>query len=205
MELNGYFILGSVQASSNLPLFSKACSGSHVGSKSRGIWVVDSSFDSQIVNLPARDKQVQLWSNTGIFEFANLISSLDSSYLGLSYKEKLNGVRSNLTTEFQGTVNNINSSTHGSLALLCNLNPIYLYGLHDTQLDSSYLMWSTNQDFVYSLMEAQPLRYLLYRFPVLENNAIFIQSEAICSKWWGWLKTHKSHLHAFNALEKRLF
>ena len=206
--LNGYFVLGGPSTDLiPLPNFFNHYHGNHIGARSRGSWVIDTNFISHTINLPSRDKQVQVLVSEKRFEalFVELLSSIDSNYVNQNYRTKLTNIQTELDSEFIGIVNNNNIDSHGSMGIVTNTNPFYMTGLHDTRFGSSYVLWSTDENFVHKILQSDPLRYLIYRFPTLVNSSLFFQSEAVCSKWYRWLKTHDSVLHAFNALERRLF
>ena len=200
----GYFILGGSNPD-ELPLFKKMYFGNHIGLRNRGTWVFDTDLREETINIPTRDKQVQLFFNDDGGKFNTGMTLIDSSADLPNYRAKLMRLQNTLSDSFLGAINNISTSTHGSLALVTNQIPIYVYGLYDTQLGGSYLVWADSPQVVTDILCVQPLRYLIYRFPLLESSVLFLPSEAICSKWWRWFKTHRSVLHAFNALERRLF
>lgn len=203
--LNGYFVLGGPQLPRELPLFAGNYTGNHVGSRNRGQWVIDCALHKQDLRIPARDKTVSLLSSTAHAEFSNSMSNLDSSYGDSNYKGKLQAIQQELPQDFVGMVNNQSTSTHGSLAVITNDIAINFWGLHDTQLDSSYLVWSNDAGFASRVLEHSPLRYLLYRMPALTHGSLFLPGEVICARWWRLLKNHSSHLYAYNALERKLF
>lgn len=197
--MKGYFVLGGGKHPSTLPGFDQTESGNHLGSRDRGQWCIDTILRRSTLNIPARDKLVQVWANDE-GDFARSVSTIDSWLDYAPYKMKLNRLREQLPEDFLGVINNFNTDTHGSLALVSNQG-LNLYGLLDTDSQSCYLVWSTDPLFIGRVLEATPLRFLLYRMPM--TNVVFIPSEALCSKWWRWLKTSTS-LQAFNALERRI-
>lgn len=192
--MRGYFILGST-ASDPPKLSFLGFDGNHVGSKNRGYFVSESDFACQTLNIPSRDKQVLIWYSMERLIFSDLIEKIDSEP-GPNYRAKLLAILEILDPAFQGVINNASTSTHGSLALL---NPEGCYGLHDNYSSTSYFMWGSEND-LRSILIANPLRYLVYRFPTMP--IVFLPGEIICSKWWKWSKLNL--LHAFNALEMRL-
>ena len=193
----GYFCLGG----SNNPPFQAELSGNHLGSRDRGHWGITSDLESTTLNIPSRDKQVQVWypdTDSGVFLY--LMSNLDSSHENKTYREKLDRVADALQKDFIGFINNINVDTHGSLALVSNQD-LHLYGIQDSSNQACYLVWSDELEFIQDILNKSPLKYLIYRFPM--TSRFFLPSEAICSKWFRWLKNN-SVLHAFNALERRI-
>jgi hypothetical protein len=220
-KLSGYVVLGGAQPPIALPLsysddeHSTLFEG-HIGARTRGKWLVTSSLTSHCLNIPSRDKQVQLLYKAAVSEakrdaqFVASMETIDSEHSGLNYRAKLNEVLKSLKAtsqpdEFVGAVLNLSSSTHASIALLSYDVPIYVYGLYDQELESAYVVWSTDPEQVPSILASMPLRFLLYRFPLLTNNCMFLQIETLCAKWWRWNKNHQSTLQAFNALEWRLY
>lgn len=200
--MRGYYVLGGGSGHIELPTFEKQYSGNLVGSRDKGNWVLDSRVSPLTVNLPARDKQVDVWATSNQEAFRIAVANLDASYGDAPYADKLHRIP--VDGAFAGAVINTNVSTHGSLGIKVVDSALFVYGLTDTQLKTSYLVWSSVDD-IHRILSCMPLRFLLYRFPVMHTGAVFIQGEAICSKWWRWLKTHQQTLHAFNALEMKLY
>jgi hypothetical protein len=203
--LNGYLALGGAQLPAPLPCFEASVKGNHIGSRNRGHWVFDTYFQKTVLNIPSRDKQVESFTSTDCSLFSERLSGLDSENEHLTYKGKLNLILPELSPNFIGIVNNISTSTHGSLALVCRDAGLHFYGLFDTELDYTYLMWTSEAGFLAEVLESKPLRYLVYRMPILTNNSVFLPGEIICSKWWRLTKNHSQVLYALNALERRLF
>jgi len=203
--LNGYFSLGGPQLPIPLPVFKGTYKGNHINARNRGQWAFDTKFENKSLNIPSRDKRVTIFASSELSEFGSLMEFLDSEYDHANYRGKLNLILPNLSSSFVGIVNNISNSTHGSLAVLTNDTPLYFYGLHDVELEYTYLMWTASQEFFQSVLDAKPLRYLVYRMPVLQRGAVFLPGEILCSKWWRLNKNHPSTLYALNAIERRLF
>jgi hypothetical protein len=203
--ISGYFVLGGPQLPRDLPLFAKTYKGNHVGNRNRGQWVVDSGLFKQTLNIPSRGKSIELLSSTDHELFAASMATLDSEYGDVNYRSKLQHIQNQFSADFIGMVNNISTSTHGSLAIICNDLPVHFWGLYATEIESAYLLWSTSVDKCSLLLEHSPLHYLQYRMPTLHRNALFLPGEVICARWWRLLKNHSSHLYAYNALERKLF
>jgi hypothetical protein len=199
--MRGFFVLGApgVPAPIDSHIFADVVVGNHTGSANRGHWRLSDLPESQTINIPTRDKQVILWSSIKSEErkFYNLVSVLDSEE-GTNYKDKLMTLRSKMDDSFIGIINNISTSTHGSLALVGNF--VY-YGLHDVSSGTSYILWTEDPEDLFQLQRQYPLRYLVFRFPPMP--VVFLPGEILCGKWWRWTKS-SSLLHAFNALEMRL-
>lgn len=196
--MKGYFVLGSANTPPPLSVgTSNGMAGNHTGSRTRGQFEIFTDVESKVINMPSRDKQVMLWEETPEeTDFVQCMSVIDSEP-GTNYREKLLKMLAKLPRNFVGAVNNVSTSTHGSLAILGDLE---YFGLHDLQTETSYFVWGTSND-IRNLQLTNPLRYLLYRFPPMP--AVFLPGETTCSKWWRWTKNNPL-LHAFNALEMRL-
>lgn len=203
--LKGYFVLGGPQLPRELPCFEGHMKGNHVGSRNRGQWLLDYDLTEHSLHIPSRDKRLHLLSNVDNGAFYTSMETLDSSYGDVNYRAKLQTIQSKLDGAFVGVVNNVSTSTHGSLAIITNETRLHFYGLHDTQLETSYLMWTTDDSLLNKVLDDTPLRYLLYRMPSVCWTSVFLPGEVICSRWWRLLKNHSSHLYAYNALERKLF
>jgi hypothetical protein len=199
MMIKGYFVLGSTgnPVPLNLhPLSPLSLAGNHTKSNTRGHWEIFTQKAPQTVNIPTRDKQVLWWSHPEDNRFAPLISVLDSEP-GLNYRSKLLGLQEKLSSPFLGVINNVSTSTHGSLALIGDFT---YFGLHDTASGTSYLVWTDDDEDLQKIQQQTLLRYLVFRFP--KFPVAFLPGEILCGKWWRWQKS--GLLQAFNALELRL-
>lgn len=107
---------------------------------------------------------------------------------------------------FATFVNNVGSRNY--FGLLSTGVPIYLYGAVD-QDQSVHLVWSTDEGIGSALRATHGDRLHLYRFPEIVDRPLFISTQFVCSYWHRWSKEYKnnalSYLHAFNALEIRLY
>lgn len=184
----GYFIL---VGNNPLPTFSVEVIGTVGSTRDKGGFCLESTLVPQTLSIPSRDKQVILWTSKDII---SRIATIDSFMGSADYQSKLEAMQ----LAVQGVI--LNKGQHSSVALLGNF---FCYGLFDTQLRSAYYFFTDDDSDLSRVLGSDPLRYLVYRFPLLKT-ACFIQSEAVCSKWWRWMKTHNSVLHAFNALEHKL-
>lgn len=196
--MRGYFVLGSrMGIPPDLPTFEEPThSGNHTKAKGRGKFVICTDLPQDVINLPSRDKQILLWS-TAPEAFRDRIKVIETTF-GTNYRSKILAMLDDLPADFVGIVNNMNVSTHGSLAIVGE--SISYYGLFDTQSDSAYLMWGSDAD-LRGIQIHSPLRYLVYRFP--KTQVVFLVGESVCAKWWRWFSNFNT-LHAFNALEMRL-
>jgi hypothetical protein len=204
MVLKGYMALGGGEEVI-FPHFTQY-EGEGVGPK-RGRWKMDTDLKTNVLSIPSRDKQVQLFADEERFAFAPLMATIDSTE-GQNYRAKLRQVLQELSPRFVGVVNNISTSTHRSLAFITGETPIYFYGLFDTKHKGAYLAWGTDPMDIQPLLlsDSDPLRYLIYRFPILMHDALFLPQERVCALWYTWIKrADYSALQPFNALERRLF
>lgn len=203
MSSSGYFVLGGGRGVLPLPTFTDVGEiGNLIGSRDRGHYALDTTlFKAEPVFIPTRDKTVRFWANADYHaQMKSTLSVLDSDMIGHNYVEKLR--LANTAPEL--IIVNTTQDTHGSLALAFS-RPLYVHGLMDTMLGNAYILWSTDPIRVSKVLGAHPLRFLVYRFPVTNQVCLFFQAEAICSKWFRWIKTSGSALQAFNALEHRLY
>lgn len=153
------------------------------------------------VHLPSRDKQVSIWTCSFAPALTCEFETLDSRMRELNYTAKIKQALQNINFEGRAIVVNRSSSSHDSVVLIdTQASDLGFFGLHDCYANVSYLMWNTEHG-VQNLLQASPLRYLLYRLPKL--SVVFLPIEALRSKWWRWSKGG-SLLKAFNALEMRL-
>lgn len=197
----GSLALGGPQIPLALPLPPASLSVTgNIGARTRGQWAIVADMESRVLNIPARDKQVQLITNS--FHIESTVSQLDSMD-GSNYKAKLQQLLSDAGPGFQAVIINHNVSTHSSFGIVTAGSELYLWGLYDDQLGQAYLLWSSDMNEIVNVAASNPLRYLVYRFPVLQWDCLFIQIETICIRWWRWTKNGTT-LRAFNALERRL-
>jgi hypothetical protein len=198
MKISGWLSLGGRQATSKLdvPDHGSVVEGT-IEARTRGQWMLTHDARSQLLSIPSRDKQVQLIGDL-IYE-AGAIASIDSEE-GPNYRTKLLPLV-DVEHDFCGALVNRSTSTHSSFAILTN-QQLWLWGLHDQYIHHSYLLWSSEPETLHRIVQAQPLRHLIYRFP--EPRCLFLPVESICAKWWRW-QQGQNDLMAFNALERRLF
>lgn len=98
----------------------------------------------------------------------------------------------------------INNGDHKHLALLSQWEDVYLYGVYDVVNSNTRLVWTTDEWFMHDVKAQDFTRYVFYRFPVLRDRPLFLYSQALCSKWYGWSKQFQGPdgvLKSFNALE----
>lgn len=176
--------------------------GNHTRNNLRGAFGIHTEWSTRTLNIPSRDKQVMLWADENQLDtFASAMEFIDS-HEGPNYRAKLRVLLDSMPTGFRGVINNLNVSTHGSIALLGDFH--YL-GVFDQQQKTAYLIWDAtpfdNQGYFGADCE-DANRYLLYRFPLMP--VVFLPSENICAKWRKWSGAPTGMLLCFNALERRL-
>jgi hypothetical protein len=201
---SGYFNMGG-GSPYTLPVFSPNSSGGNItGSRHSGSWLLETDLSCLEIDIPSRDKTVKVWgSSDNRTQFLlSKLAIIDSDLPGTSYRDKL--IEHN--TGATAFILNINKDTHGSFAIVAGPNTtINMFGVLDTKLGSSYILWGTGHEKLSALLNSDPLRFLVYRLPPVNDSCVFVQAEAICSRWWRWTRTNQSHLQAFNALEHKLY
>lgn len=209
--ITGSFVLQSSKPVQRLHLLNSDCEhGQHIPSRYNGFWWLQhADLQQHTVYVPSRDKRVNITYGSHDQDFREdleqSLMTLDSEYEGLNqlskYKrvyDKLLGVR---RQPFVAVLNN--EGTHGSWGFLTYQVPLYFYGVDDG--DMVQLLWST-EDLAVKIRHANPIRYKLYRMPVLVDGPMFISTQAACSKWWRWSQQFVGdRLRQFNALEVMLF
>lgn len=148
--------------------------------------------------LPARDKRLALALSAYADSLLHDLTILDSSFDGLHFIQKCAKIFKDRLVSGQV----ITQGQHGSITLVANDWPMYLTGAYDTQTNSAHLVWAT-EDVSSAIRATSPGRYLIYRFPIIDRQVIFIPSMPIVSAWYSWMK--KGPMLAFNALELKLF
>jgi len=201
--IQGYLCLGGGQEEL-FPQFAYY-KGEPVG-PNRGRWGLNApELREQILSIPSRDKQVQLLYNNSLAVFSAGLAKIDSENAGGRYRDKLKALLPSMDLDFAGVVNNKTNSSHKSLAIIVSSDvELYLTGLFDTRMGCGYLVWADDPVVVSDVLAREPLRYYLYRFPVVSYDVLFFPIETLCSQWHRWIRGGNL-LQAFNALERRLF
>jgi hypothetical protein len=179
-------------------------SGAHFSGRYRGRYSIRSSIYEQELPIPSRDKHLTLYSNQeeSLPRYAELFGSLDSSYPGDTWLQKLAKVRTYSSPDNYLVVNT--EGTHGHFSILANDCPLELIGVHDPQLKTTHLLLADGADAANYVRSVYPLRFFLYRFPPIVNRVVFLQTQTVSSHWWRYIKGGDL-LFAFNALEMKLF
>ena len=197
--LKGYFVLSG--APDQELLDAEWFTGNHTRTNLRGAFGLYTDWEKRVISIPSRDKQVVVWAENHLENFSAYIEHIDAQD-GVNYRAKLLNLLTNLPCGFKGVLNNVSTSTHGSLALLGDFH--YL-GVLDQQQKTSYLVWSDSKfdDVGYFGADCEDAkRFLIYRFPRMP--VVFLPSENVCAKWRKWAGAPLGPLLSFNALEKRL-
>ncbi len=212
MNITGTFVLQSNKPVHRLHLLGSDCEhGQHIPSRYNGFWWQQQlDLRQSTVYVPSRDKRVLVTygSHDPDFmpELSARLTTLDSDYQGLNQLSKYKRVYEHLVGDprrkpFVAVLNN--EGTHGSWGFLSHKVPLYFYGIDDG--DMIQLLWST-EDLAEKIRHANPIRYKLFRLPVVVNGPLFISTQAACSKWWRWSQQFPDdRLRQFNALEVMLF
>lgn len=209
--ITGSFVLQSSKPVQRLHLLDPDCDhGQHIPSRYNGFWWQQHDLRKHTVYVPSRDKRIHVTygSTDSNFqaELESFLMTLDSDYEGINQLSKYKRVYDRLLDRpealpFVVALNN--EGTHGSWGFLTYQVPLYFYGVDDG--DMVQLLWST-EDLATKIRHANPIRYKLYRMPVLVDGPMFISTQAACSKWWRWSQQFVGdRLRQFNALEVMLF
>jgi len=167
-------------------------------------------LNHQEVSIPSRDKHLDLYLSSSADDsiksleahYPNRLATLDSEYVGESWLSKLERIRRREGVPHALLV--ASTSKHGSFSLISHGDPIYVWGVVDPQLDSLHLVWSTDADLIHKLRAAFPLQLYFYRFPVVQDRAVFIPVQIACANMYQYCKNNNT-LFAFNALELKIF
>ena len=185
--LSGYF---SINGDTPLPTFPLESLNAHLMPNEKGLLVVDTDLPQYGFDIPSRDKRVLHFGS-----YSDSVKTIDSAFPGMSYADKLFHLGLCKDT---GVI--VNITEHGSFAVL---GSFYAWGLCEVKSKSVYYLFSTDPDRVKAILEIDPLKYFVYRFPT--SPVVFFQAQGIRAKWWRWVTNHKCLLHAFNALEHKLY
>lgn len=187
--LSGYF---AINRDVPLPTFDAENTLSvNLMPKDKGLLVVDTDLPQYGFSIPSRDKNVLLFG-----PYNDSIQTIDSAIpSATTYAQKLEALN------FGNEVSTIiNITEHGSFAVMGSL---CAWGLCEVATGTVYFLFSTDPNRVTEILKLNPLKYFVYRFP--RAPIVFFQAQGVRAKWWRWISTHKCLLHAFNALEHKLY
>ncbi|QDH83420.1 hypothetical protein [Achromobacter phage Motura] len=204
------FMFGTITLASNgglevLPIFKNHLSGTHNPGRQNGTWVLETYDESAEVYLPQRDKHVTIWCNDPEHYFwTEYLQSQEATKD--TQRAKLQKVARNLPGNINYAVLNTEGD-HGSISLLTpEYNGAAIAVSVVISQRSAQLLWSISEDedLIEKLRASDPRMYSIYRFPEV-RGAMFINTLAVCSKWWKWMQTFEGNtLKCCNALEVML-
>lgn len=211
-----------------LPVLENSSSGSHSGARHKGRWFLKATDETTLKHpylteselaMPTRDKHFSITTlgTTSVAvnrELSDQLVELDSKYEGARQLYKLQRcmdaiqgkLDADLNLPYLAVVNN--TGTHGWIALLAQYSLLHLYGVYDTVNMSVQLVWTNDEAFVAQCRAFALTRYVFYRFPVIQNRPLFLNTQVLCARWNDWMKSFKNgdaHLRAFNVLETSLY
>ena len=206
--LIGSLVLSSKGNPTKLFCFTEeTTTGNHVPGRQNGKWWMTHDMLDKEIYLPQRDKGIHVsFDETNLIdELEFRLSSLDSILAGQNQISKYNVLYRHMTDKsnrFLVVMNNV--GTHGSWGFLSKGEPLYLYGIYND--NEVQLIWTTDNLLIDSIRSMYPLKFSIYRFPVILDMPLFISTQAISSKWWRWSSSSKTDpLLCFNALELMIF
>jgi hypothetical protein len=178
----------------------------------------EATHRSAEVHIPQRNKEfvidtygVESWCTEVNAQLSIKLPLMESQFEDSRQLYKFNRIQNELTdnamsSQFVSVI--LNNGAHQHIALLSQWMDLYLYGVYDVVNKGVRLVWTDDAWFVSDARAYDYTRYVFYRFPVLQDRPLFLYSQALCSKWWGWTKQFQEPdgvLKAFNALENFLF
>jgi hypothetical protein len=188
--------------------------GSHLENRLNGSWITYSDAYSHDILIPARSKELKLLTTneSTVYSLASCLQELDTTSINSRHLHKLHllmveiALLEDLKFSYAALVNNV--SLNGTISLLSNNVPIYLYLLFDLTEKSIQFLYST-VDIKAEIRDTYGLRYMFYQFPVILNRPIFIHTKTIASHWRRWHKSFSNSndcmLKCCNATELYLF
>lgn len=214
----GSIVVHALNTTQPFPQLVGGTEGQHAEGKFRGLWhhrlVGDTHTETEMA-LTQRNKYLKIAtiSPAGHLEandqLTRVLPSLDSRFEdGTRHLYKLNMLMKETYTgrPYLAVINDV--SRYGSISLLAEAMSLKVLGVYDTVNTSVHLVWTNDRHFENDLRATAPTRYVLYRFPVLENRPLFIHTQYLCSRWYDWMKAFRNTdgiLRAFNVVETVLF
>jgi hypothetical protein len=196
--------------------------GSHTPHRFRGHYQLICTGENHLVStthIPQRSKSFLVATNSvpDFSERANArmaewLPVMEGQYEDARQLYKFNELQKRLkelpgAQPFTSTI--VNRGEHGHFGILSQWKDVHTYGVYDTQNFGVRFVWTTDEWFINDVKSVDFTRYVFYRFPVLQDRPLFIYSQAVCSKWYGWMKIFKGQpdciLRAFCSLENYLF
>lgn len=206
-------------------------SGQHIPGRYNGHWFVHSAnLNSTDLFVPHRNKKLTVRSAPDLPYFNQQLSDLDTLYepegmsatgltsQGLTQREKLARVLADAPEQPGFVIANVNSVSiepdrpvHGSFYLLVGHHALHMSLVFDSKAEAVMLVWSTEpvrQVITAQMTPRNAKRYSFYDMPKIQDRAMFIHTQYLCSRWWDWSRSVK---HAFanialcNAVETYLY
>lgn len=173
----------------------------HIPSRSITSTYVDAGSKQQLY-IPSRDRTLDIFSSSHMSSAAlRELETLDSAYDGLTQTQKYARLQRLLSTEHRHVINI--QGTHCGTAVLTAKYPTHFYGVVSSVGEA--LLFG-DYDFATKLRNSNPGAYWLYRMPLISNGALFWSTEALCSRWYRWMKTFSNdYFKCFNAMELMMF
>jgi hypothetical protein len=205
--LVGALVLSANSSATPLSPLKGGVAGQHVPGRYNGTWWLHTHFGSAPIYLPQRDKRITVYGQGDIHWFTELcrrLETLDSEWPEKTQLQKYQMVQEELGTDYGPYFACVNvEGDHGSWSILTHQVKVYLYGVWDGV--SVQLVWSTEELTPTLRLDT---KLWLYRFPTIVDSAVFLKTQALCSKWWRWRNSKvpgADLLRCFNALEIYLF
>lgn len=177
-----------------LPIFNSFKLSTHIPNRDNGLVYIESPFIKEIY-LPQRDKNIFIYSKgNNHIDYESVMKKWDvgSGTQMDKLKGLVNLVDSPLAFDAKGE--------HGSISIVTN-KKLYCTGIIT---NVSIYLTITETDIIPRLRHIYPNRYFFFRLKDVDNR-IFLNTQAICSKWWRWNKVFSNNtLSCFNALELML-
>lgn len=218
MTILGSLILHAEQEAPAFPLpeLQSLCrrEGHHVSGRYNGSYVEYFDVEAIEVMIPQRYKRLTVLADAHVrHDLAAELSGLDAKYGEARQLYKLNRMMAEVPGTYRAVVNSVNTGSDdspisGAFYLLASGCPIYVNLVFNSRTGGVQLVWSSF-DFKTSLREHKAFDYAVYAMPTLVNQALFVPSLGLCSKWWRWVKQWETrrygHLLAASALEGNLY
>lgn len=220
-HIYGSLCLSATSYQKSFPQFENAKASYHTPHKFRGRLdvLVDEDVQMDTTFLPTRQKQMSIytssstegWSSEVNEQLIHRIEQMESSFGYARQLYKLYRIQQDIVQQpesrsFLSMI--VNDGQHGHTGLLSNDRNFYIYGIYDVVNSGVRIVWTTDEWFVSDVRETDYTRYVFYRLPVLRDRPLFLYSQALCSKWYGWTNQFTGTdglLKSFNALETYLY
>lgn len=215
MTLFGTLVVSATRAVPNLDVVNLPhVLGKHVKGRYNGMWTEANEAATRSLYIPSRHKRL----NVSVTDESHLdaicagLETLDARYGDARQVYKLQRLVESITGPCASVVNISNteddSEISGAFYLLACGVPLYVGLVFDIEERSVQLVWSTT-DFKAVVQKRRNWRYVFYYMPQLNNRALFVHTQQLCSAWWRLMRDNgdepASLLRAANAIELSLF